>query len=149
MNKLYLALVCLMVTAFAVSTSVDANWGRRGRRCENGRCERTEKKCKTCPKRERSCKKACNVCPSCPVKIETVVEKPEKDCITERYCELVSPERTITIPAKYQEVECVTKIEKNCCVTKGRPCSPEAAANMTDIANAPGHVQKAMNANVK
>ncbi len=149
MNKLYLALVCLTVTAFAVSTSVDANYRRGRRNCANGMCERKEKSCKTCPvKRERSCKKECAVCPSCPVNIRVHREKPQSDCIVEKYCKLVSPERTITIPAKYEEVECVTQIKKECCVKEGVPCSPEAASNMTDISNAPGHVQKAMETNV-
>lgn len=139
MNKLYLALVCLTVTAFAVSTSVDANY-RRGRRCENGSCSRKERTCKTgsC---HRSCKEKCPVCPKCPIK--TYKEPKETYCVVEKYCKEV-PDVKIVPTTKFIEVECVSNVVKECCVKEGKPCSPETAAGMTRIENAPAHIQKAM-----
>ncbi len=138
MNKLYLALVCLTVTAFAVSTSVDANY-RRGRRCENGSCARKEKNCKSgrCERKTKSC----DVCPACPVK--TYREPKETYCVVEKYCKEV-PDVKIVPTTKFVEVECVSNVVKECCVTTGKPCTPETAAGMTRIENAPEHIQRAM-----
>jgi len=133
MNKLYLALICLTVTAFAVS-SVEANNRRRGgRNCASGNCSRPAKTCKT-----GSCK---TKCPACPEKVYT--EPKETYCVVEKYCKEV-PDVKIVPTTKFVEVECVSNVVKECCVREGKPCSPEAAAGMTRIENAPQHIQRAM-----
>lgn len=132
MKKLLLAIA--MLTA-AVAVDAEAWAGRRTGNCRSGRCERVERGCKT-----RRCGPK-----ACPVKCARKVyqEEPEEYCVTEEYCKAV-PTVKVVPDTKYVKVKCVSNVTKKCCIDEGEPCDPATAAQMTNIEEAPAHVQNAV-----
>lgn len=145
MNKLYLTLVCLTVTAFAVS-SADAFY-KKGRSCRNGECARSEskeRKCESgaCHRKSRChkerCVEECKTCPKQTYKLPT-----EHFCVEEEYCEAV-PTVKLVPDTKYVKVKCTSRINKECCVKEGEECTPDEAAGMVKLEDAPEHIKKAI-----
>ncbi len=151
MKKLLLAIALIAVVG--VATEMEARLFRRG--CNDGSCSRPVRGChkKRCHKKacapKKSCKKVCDECETCPQSHEVIRQPENCRCIEKTWCRLVTPEKTVTIPAQYEKVTCVTNISESCCVTKDG-CT-EADYNMhPNLSEAPADVHSALaNANVK
>lgn len=134
MKKLLLV-ACLGVAAL-VTTVAEAG-------CWSGNCNRSERtvRAKRVRTGRRSCGTArCNVaCKPCESK--EYVEPAQETCYTEEYCRMVSPEKTIVVPAKYEKVTCTKRIS-DCCVVKTNACTAEEAAQARPIEEAPAEFRQ-------
>ena len=140
-----LLLVAVLVVATLATQEANAFWGRN---CKSGNCNvrserpvrvRTERKGRGAACGTKRCGPAkCAVCPACPTK--TYREPANKSCVSESYCRMVTPPKTITIPATYEKVTCVTKVDEECCVT-ANACSEAEAQASKPLAEAPAKLQ--------